>query len=208
WQRIFKLGIWDKISPFWNKGFLTMIIVLIVLFLDAVREVKKYSAADPGKDPKLNPNMYDHMHMKLFRAQRNLYISGFSLFLWLVMRRVITLINQLASVQGSTAALQAQAESANQAAKKYMEDNELLKQTLADGKGDGNVTAEGNDLLKEELEKLTEELEASKEALKKSQSEVEAMKSQSAGLTKEYDRLLTEHQELQNQMESGDKKDD
>lgn len=207
WQSIFKLGIWDKISPFWNKGFLTMIIVLIVLFLDAVREVKKYSGTEPSKDVKLNPNMYDHMHMKLFRAQRNLYISGFSLFLWLVMRRVITLINQLATAKGTTGALQAQAENANQAAKKYMEDNELLKQALMDGKGD-KATAEGNELLRKDLNKLKEELATSEDALKKSQSEVEAMKKQSDGLTKEYDRLLLEHQELQNQLASGDKKDD
>lgn len=50
---------------------------------DALREVKKYSTADQSKDSKLLPNMLDHVHMKLFRAQRNLYISGFSLFLWL-----------------------------------------------------------------------------------------------------------------------------
>ena len=50
-----------------------------------------------------------------------------------VMRRVITLINQLATATGTTAAVQSQAESANQAAKKYMEDNELLKQVSGTG---------------------------------------------------------------------------
>lgn len=50
---------------------------------DAVREVQKYSGPEPLHDAKANPNVYDHVHMKLFRAQRNLYISGFSLFLWL-----------------------------------------------------------------------------------------------------------------------------
>lgn len=49
------------------------------------------------------------------------------------MRRVITLINQLATATGTTAAVQSQAESANQAAKKYMEDNELLKQVSGTG---------------------------------------------------------------------------
>lgn len=44
------------------------------------------------------------------------------------MKRVVTLINQLASVSGSTVALQAQAESANQDVKKYSKENELLKQ--------------------------------------------------------------------------------
>lgn len=44
-----------------------------------------------------------------------------------VMKRVITLINQLAAASGTTAALQAQADNANQTAKKYMDDNDLLK---------------------------------------------------------------------------------
>lgn len=51
--------------------------------LDAVREVRKYSIKEIGVDAKLQPNMFDHLHMKLFRAQRNLYISGFAVFLWL-----------------------------------------------------------------------------------------------------------------------------
>uniref|UniRef100_A0A8C8HA34 tRNA-dihydrouridine(20a/20b) synthase [NAD(P)+]-like n=1 Tax=Oncorhynchus tshawytscha TaxID=74940 RepID=A0A8C8HA34_ONCTS len=204
WQCIFQLRIWNKMARFWNKFFLAMIIILIVLFLDALREVRKYSGVGNGKDANLHPNMFDHLHMKLFRAQRNLYISGFTLFLWLVLRRVITLINQLATESGTTASLQIKAECANQTANKYMEDNELLKQTLMYGKGD-KATAEGNELLRSEMEKLRGELKGSEEALIKSQSEMEAMKKQSDGLTKEYDRLLKEHQDLQ---ESGDKKDD
>uniref|UniRef100_UPI003AAA5FB9 refilin-B isoform X1 n=2 Tax=Centroberyx gerrardi TaxID=166262 RepID=UPI003AAA5FB9 len=207
WQRIFQLSIWNSVARFWNKMFLTMIIILIILFLDAVREVRKYSGSQHSKDTKLHPNMFDHLHMKLFRSQRNLYISGFSLFLWLVMRRVITLINQLATVSGTTAVLQTQAESANQAAKKYIEDNELLKQTLMEGKGD-KATAEGMELLRKEVEKLKIELKSSGDDLNKSQSEAEAMKKQTDGLAKEYDRLLKEHQELQNLQDSGDKKED
>ncbi|TNN33498.1 B-cell receptor-associated protein 29 [Liparis tanakae] len=98
---------------------------------NAVREVRKYSAKELGTDAKLQPNMYDHLHMKLFRAQRNLYISGFAVFLWLVMKRVVTLINQLASASGATAALQAQADNATRTATKYKEDNELLEQVDA-----------------------------------------------------------------------------
>lgn len=209
WQRIFKWSIWNRLSQFWNKGFLTMIVILIVLFLDALREVRKYSNADQTKDAKLHPNMFDHMHMKLFRAQRNLYISGFSLFLWLVMRRVITLINQLAVALGTSVALQTQAESANKAAKKYMEDNEMLKQALVDPKGEGGKKedTEENKLLKKDVQRLTEELKSRTDALKKSKSDLDAMKKQTEGLTKEYDRLLQEHQELQNQPDNGDKKD-
>lgn len=206
WQSIFQLRIWGFMARFWNKVFLTMIIILIVLFFDAVREVRKYSSKEHGTDAKLQPNMYDHLHMKLFRAQRNLYISGFAVLLWLIMKRVITLINQLATVSGSTAALQAQADTANRAAKKYMEDNELLKQTLVEGK-DG-ATSAAMDLLKKEIEKLKEELKTAGDALEKSQSESEAMKKQTSGLAREYDRLLKEHQELQNLQDDVNKKDD
>lgn len=207
WQSIFQLRIWSWMSKFWNKVFLTMIIILVVLFLDAVREVRKYSSKEHGTDAKLQPNMFDHLHMKLFRAQRNLYISGFAVFLWLVMKRLITLINQLASVSGTTAALQAQAENANQAAEKYMKDNELLKQTLMQGEGE-KATAQGMDLLRKEVEKLKEEVKTSEKALNKSQSEADVMKKQMEGLAREYDRLLKEHQELQNLQDSGNKKED
>ncbi|XP_061575263.1 B-cell receptor-associated protein 29 [Cololabis saira] len=207
WQRILKLSIWSFMANFWNRVFLTMIIILIVLFLDAVREVRKYSAKELGADVKLQPNMFDHMHMKLFRAQRNLYISGFSVFLWLVMKRLITLINQLASVSGSTAALQVQADNANKVAEKYMKDNEMLKQTLMEGKGD-KATAEGMELLRNEVGLLKDELKTSGEALKKSQSDADVMKKQADSLAREYDRLLKEHQQLQNLQDSGDKKDD
>lgn len=172
-----------------------------------MREVRKYSAKELGTDAKLQPNMFDHLHMKLFRAQRNLYISGFAVFLWLVMKRVVTLINQLASVSGITAALQAQADSANQAAKKYMENNEMLKQTLMEGKGE-KATAEGMELLRKEVRKLKEELKTSADALKNSQLEADVMKKQMEGLAREYDRLLKEHQELQNLQDSGNKKKD
>lgn len=59
---------------------------------DAVREVNKYSGPESMQDAKVNPNVYDHVHMKLFRAQRNLYISGFSIFLWLLVSFLSTFI--------------------------------------------------------------------------------------------------------------------
>ncbi|XP_014888971.1 B-cell receptor-associated protein 29 isoform X2 [Poecilia latipinna] len=204
WQSIFQLRIWSWMARFWNKVFLTMIIVLIVLFLDAVREVRKYSSKEIGTDAKVQPNMFDHLHMKLFRAQRNLYISGFAVFLWLVMKRVITLINQLAAVSGTTAALQMQADDANKAVEKYTKDNELLKRTLMEGVGD-KATAEGMELLRTEVGKLKDELKSSENALEKSQAEADGTKKQMEGLAREYERLLKEHQNLHDNV---NKKDD
>lgn len=68
---------------------------------DAVREVQKYSGPQPMHDAKVNPNVYDHVHMKLFRAQRNLYISGFSLFLWLWVSLLCSFKGGLESLNGA-----------------------------------------------------------------------------------------------------------
>lgn len=66
-----------------GETFWLPLMAYIFFSLDAVREVRKYSGKELGTDAKLQPNMFDHLHMKLFRAQRNLYISGFTVFLWL-----------------------------------------------------------------------------------------------------------------------------
>lgn len=132
---------------------------------DAVREVDKYSRPESLHDAKANPSVYDHVHMKLFRAQRNLYISGFSLFLWLwvysfkliakvtitlldcplthsflvfcgrsVMRRIFSLLNQVAITLEDNNSLQTQMDSAVKAAQQCQEDNRLLER-VSPGQG-------------------------------------------------------------------------
>ncbi|XP_034391495.1 B-cell receptor-associated protein 29-like [Cyclopterus lumpus] len=204
WCSVFSWRIWNWLSPYWNKGFFTMIMVLIVLFLDAVREVQKYSGPEPMHDAKVNPNLYDNVHMKLFRAQRNLYISGFSLFLCLIMRRIVTLLNQVAVTVENSAGLQAQMDSAVKAAKRHQDDNVMLTQALLDEEKAMSVK---NQQLKLEAEKLADQVKVAGEAVRKSHAEAEAMRRQAKGLAQEYDRLLTEHHQLQNPQSPADKKD-
>uniref|UniRef100_A0A3Q4BBS8 Endoplasmic reticulum transmembrane protein n=1 Tax=Mola mola TaxID=94237 RepID=A0A3Q4BBS8_MOLML len=160
WRLVFNWRIWNWLSPYWNKCFFTMIMVLIVLFLDAVREVQKYSGPEPLHDASGNPNVYDHVHMKLFRAQRNLYISGFSLFLWLIMRRVITLLNQVAVALEDNKGLQAQMDNAVTAAKQCQDDNLLLKQALLD---EEKAMSAKNQRLMLEAETLANQVKAAEE---------------------------------------------
>ncbi|XP_044535455.1 tRNA-dihydrouridine(20a/20b) synthase [NAD(P)+]-like isoform X1 [Gracilinanus agilis] len=210
WQKIFMFPLWGKIATYWNKAFLTIIVLLIVLFLDAVREVKKYSISHGlEKSSSNNPSAYEHVQMKLFRAQRNLYISGFSLFLWLVLRRLVTLITQLSKELGIKGVLKIQADSNNDAAKKYMEENERLKQVLEKtGKGDEQKLDAENKNLVESVEKLKAELMKTSDALSKVQNEAVTMKKQSESLSKEYDRLLKEHTQLQEILAKSEKKKD
>ncbi|KAK3517405.1 hypothetical protein QTP70_009201 [Hemibagrus guttatus] len=194
WQTIFNLNIWNQVAWLWKRGFLAMIIILIVLFLDAVREVRKYSGTPISKDSKMYSNIFDHVHMKLFRSQRNLYISGFALLL--VMRRVLTLISQLADAANTNSALQVQIEDANKASQKYIEESEQLKQALKHSSGDER-RAQGNNRLREEVTQLTQEVKTSAEALNRSKSEAEAIKKQTEALARDYDQLLQSQNELQ-----------
>lgn len=56
--------------------------VIMCCSADAFREVRKYSVTEKV-DLNNNPTAVEHIHMKLFRAQRNEYIAGFALLLCL-----------------------------------------------------------------------------------------------------------------------------
>ncbi|XP_063288800.1 B-cell receptor-associated protein 31 [Pelobates fuscus] len=201
WQKIFKSRLVQLVVAYGNTFFVVLIVILILLLLDALREIQKYGVGEQV-DLKHNPVAVEHIHMKLFRAQRNLYIAGFSLLLSFLLRRLVTLISKQATLLASNEAFKKQAESASDAAKKYMEENDKLKKQL---KAAGvevsdlpeNNAEEENKKLKGDVNKLKEELESTKKTLNKSQNEVIAIKKQSEGLTKEYDRLLEEHSKLQ-----------
>ncbi|XP_037538917.1 B-cell receptor-associated protein 29 [Nematolebias whitei] len=204
WHLVFNWRIWSRLSPYWNKFFFAMIMALVVLFIDAVREVRKYSGPEPMQDAKANPNLYEHVQMKLFRAQRNLYICGFSLLLWLITRRVVTLLNQVAATLEDSAGLQEQANKALEAAEKQQEENQKLREELLEEKKSTSATKQQ---VKLEIERIKSQLRAAEEAVRKSHAEVEAMSRQAKGLAQEYDRLLREHHQLQNLHGAEDKKD-
>lgn len=202
WQKIFSFNVWGKIASFWNKAFLSIIVLLIVLFLDAVREVRKYSSTTViEKSSASRPGAHEHTQMKLFRSQRNLYISGFSLFFWLVLRRLVTLITQLAKELSNKGILKTQAENTDEAARKCMKENEKLKQLLkGHNKEKEHILEAENKKLVEDQEKLKTELKKTSDALSKAQNDMKTMKMQSESLSKEYDRLLKEHSELQDRL--------
>lgn len=58
--------------------------------------------------------------MRLFRAQRNFYISGFAIFLTLVIKRLVSLITAQAQLLAQSEASLKQAQSATTAARSLM----------------------------------------------------------------------------------------
>ncbi|KAM9830713.1 B-cell receptor-associated protein 31 [Syngnathus typhle] len=211
WSSVFRSRLVQTIALYGNTSFLVAMAILVFLLIDAFREVSKYSVTEKV-DLTNNPTAIEHIHMKLFRAQRNLYIAGFALLLCLLLRRLATLLSQQASLMASNEAFKKQAEGASTAAKSFIDENQRLQEKLREagvevpeaGKKVGGAHEE-NKALKEEVKTLKDELDATKKALRKSDGDVSAMKKQAANLTVEYDRLLDEHSKL---LASGDKKSD
>lgn len=197
WNNFFKSRFLLSLQAQAGFYFLILLAVLVLFLLDAIREMRKYSNVDAEDHKHLDAEMQSNM--RLFRAQRNFYISGFSLFLALVIRRLVSLISSQASLLAQSEASMRQAQSATVAAKTLM-----AQQTTDEKKEKGNT--EANDKLINDLKEQIKEVE---EELKLEKKDKMAMKEQAQNLSKEYDRLTEEHAKLQKQVtSSGDKKDD
>ena len=139
-------------------------------------------------------------NMRLFRAERNFYLSGFSLFLSLVIHRLVILISTQATLLAQNEAALRQAESATTTAKHLLSQKPIGK-TDSNTAHDEEISEWKNQI--KELQTKNQELE---NQLTKEKKDKEAIKSQAESLTKEYDRLNDEHSKcLQS---SGDKKSD
>lgn len=188
WNRLFRSRFYQALSAQAQWYFTFLLCILVLFLLDSIREMRKYS----------NPELSDaHQHldhemqanMRLFRAQRNFYISGVALFLSFVIKRFIALMTLQASLVAQSEAALKQAESASKAARSYLE-----KKDGNDGRGEESEAAEEATKLRKELETIT--------------ADRDAIKSQAESVAKEYDRLLAEHEKLQKTVGNESKKDD
>ncbi|CAK5014000.1 unnamed protein product [Meloidogyne enterolobii] len=177
WKKVFNSRIVHSFKNFSNVYAYAFIFVLLLLFVDATREVRKYSHIDIAKEIPARADADAVIHMRLFRAQRNLYISGFSLLLALVIRRIVTLLARCAYLELAAEAAMKQAEGAGKAAKDLMD------------KSDGKET--------ETDKKLREDLKEMNLKLKKAETDRDAMKAQSENLQEEYERVTAKLREYE-----------
>lgn len=200
WQRFFKSRFLAMLSSQAQTYFYLLLFVLVLFLLEAIREMRKYSHVDPTSEQHLNVGMQHAM--RLFRAQRNFYISGFAIFLSLVIRRLISLITTQAQLLAQSEASMKQAQSATAAARS------LLSQQKKDDEAEKPkpTAPSADEVSADELKKRVAELETE---LARERKDKEAMKSQSESLNREYDRLTEEYSKLQKRINisSGDKSD-
>lgn len=199
WQRFFKSRFLAMLSRQAQTYFYLLLFVLVLFLLEAIREMRKYSHVDPAAEQHLNVGMQHSM--RLFRAQRNFYISGFAIFLSLVIRRLISLITSQAQLLAQSEASMKQAQSATAAARSL-----LSQQKKEDEAGDKPKPSAPSADEADELKKRVAELESE---LVRERKDKEAMKSQSESLNREYDRLTEEYSKLQRKIaiSSNDKSD-
>ncbi|XP_066593971.1 B-cell receptor-associated protein 31 [Prorops nasuta] len=202
WQKLFKSRFLQSLRNQASIYFMVLIAILVLFLLDAIREMRKYSNLEHNSDhAHLDAEMQGNM--RLFRAQRNFYISGFALFLCLVIRRLVILISTQATLLAQNEAAMRQAQSATTTARTLLSDKTLEESAQ-------NDTNEAHNKAISELKTQIKELKAKNNTLEseleKEKKDKEALKSQAESLTKEYDRLSGEHAKVLNS--SGDKKSD
>lgn len=189
WNKLFKSRLLKGLENQLIYYFYVLVTILVLFFLDAIREMRKYSdneedAGHTHRDGHLDVQM--QTSLRLFRAQRNFYISGFALFLCLVIKRMVSLLSANACLAIEKEAAMKQAQSASRAAEELM-------------KG-GEADTEMKEKMKEKESELSKALK-----------DVASMKSQAENLSAEYDRLCDEKNALERKLAiqgTGDKKDD
>uniref|UniRef100_A0A8D8NBX3 Endoplasmic reticulum transmembrane protein n=1 Tax=Culex pipiens TaxID=7175 RepID=A0A8D8NBX3_CULPI len=199
WQRFFKSRFLAMLSRQAQTYFYLLLFVLVLFLLEAIREMRKYSHnAEPTAEQHLNVGMQHSM--RLFRAQRNFYISGFAIFLCMVIRRLVSLITTQAQLLAQSEASMKQAQSATAAARSLM-----TQQKDAEDKPKPSAPS-ADEVKVDELKQRIAELEGE---LNRERKDKEAMKSQSESLNREYDRLTEEYSKLQKRIAitSNDKSD-
>ncbi|XP_053611916.1 B-cell receptor-associated protein 31-like [Plodia interpunctella] len=89
WHQFFKSRLFFMFRNHAAVYFYVLLGILGVFLMDSVREMKKY-AHSPEGHVHLSSEMKGNV--KLFRAQRNFYITGFAIFLAFVIRRLVTML--------------------------------------------------------------------------------------------------------------------
>lgn len=175
WKRLLQFRLWKTIGEKANAYFMIFLIVLVLFFLDSVREMIKYS----GK----HSHDYEaelQMQMKLFRSQRNYYIVGFAIFLSLVIRRLVMLLLM-------DSELVIKNEEAMKIAQEATENLQKLEKEVKEVEELHNLP---NEIFLKEVAKLDSEMKIKDNEIISAEQELEDLKNRNEQILKDYKDLL------------------
>ncbi|XP_014262197.1 B-cell receptor-associated protein 31 [Cimex lectularius] len=188
WHQFFKSRFVQVLRNQANWYFGFVLLILVLFLLDAIREMRKYSNKE-HLDASHHLESELQISMRLFRAQRNFYISGFSLFLSIVIRRFVSLLSSQATLMVEKEAVLKQAVSASKAARNLM----------SQGAGEAAQNS-SNEAHQEEVNKLNEKINELTEELAKMTKDKEAALTQAKNVGQEFDKLLDQHNKLEEKL--------
>lgn len=90
WYRFYRSRLFEVFHERTAIYFYGWMGILCLFLVDSIREMRKYSHATEQGHVHLASEMKGNV--KLFRAQRNFYITGFAIFLAFVIRRLVIMI--------------------------------------------------------------------------------------------------------------------
>lgn len=194
----------------WASLIATVILALVsILFVSDVHTCYRHHSTEG--------TLTDGLRIRLLAAQRDMYISGFVLFLFLLLRMVYTSIETNIRLEKSLGAMKKQAEGAAAGFKQQLEENESIQKQLAkvhlllgdnnggddddkdDSKKKTNVLAK----LVEENACLTTNLETAKHELKLAENKVEIVKKQAESQSSAFMKLMDEKSEADKHVQQG-----
>lgn len=201
WQQIFKSRLVKALTSYASIYFNVILVALILLLLDAIREIVKYKTKlNTSNDPQHQSLHYGPTMelVKEFRAQRNFYISGTALFLWFVMKRILAFITQTAQLIADGVAAKKQAESATRTAELLLEaqNNQQLQSSSTESKTTSTETVAAATVDQSALLAKDDEIKQLEQSLKTAKLNLDTMVKQSESVSREYDNLLKEHAKL------------
>lgn len=184
WQKVFKSSIVRKFESGAKYYFNFIIFIFFILFLDSIRQFRAHQGKNEPADS-LHPHSSDHQRMLTFRAQRNFYIAGFALFLWFVIKRLVSLLITCAHHMAQSTASQQQAKAASKFAETLVSDqtkNSSRESTPANSSDELIST-------KKELEKVREEFDDFRQRYEFALRDLSALTNENKNLNKKLAAL-------------------
>ncbi|KAG3091135.1 hypothetical protein PI124_g5912 [Phytophthora idaei] len=176
--------------------------VVSILFLSDVMTVYKHHSSDEV--------LSDGMRIRLLTAQRDMYITGFCLFLFLLLRLVYIALATNLRLEKNLEAMKKQAEGAAAGYKSLLAENETFKkqtekihQLLGDEEGeDKKKKVDALARLVQENADLEEKVKTSDEKLQKAENRVAAVTKQAEGQSSAFMKLMDEKNESDKHLET------
>ncbi|OWY92233.1 putative membrane protein [Phytophthora megakarya] len=187
----------------------TVVLAIVsILFLSDVSTVYKHSSSDEV--------LSDGMRIRLLTAQRDMYITGFCLFLFLLLRLVYIALATNLRLEKSLGAMKKQAEGAAAGYKSLLAENETFKKQTEKlhellGGEEGEEKKKKVDALArlvQENADLEQKVKASADKLKMAENEVAAVTKQAEGQSSAFMKLMDEKNESDKQLETAKAQDE